>query len=98
MFRPRDLSIVMRMHIDEARCDDKTLRIYLLGTPCSNLAEFDNAVTSNGDVSEDRRTSCSVDNCTPADHDARILTHGRFLLVDTTLMYVSVACIGLQSR
>ena len=93
MFRPRDLRIVMRVHIDEARRDDKTPRIYLFGSPFGNLAEFDNAITNHGDISDDRRTSCSVNNGAAADHYARILTHGRLLLVDGTLSVCSVARI-----
>src|SRR5690348_13989461 len=74
MFRPCDLRVVMRVQIDEARHDDKTSRIDLLGTPFRNLADFYNAIASNGDISDDRRTSRSVDNGAAANHDARILT------------------------
>src|SRR5689334_7070609 len=92
MFCPRDLRVVMRVQIDEAGRNDKTPRINLFGTPFRNLAEFYNAIASNGDISDDRRTPRSVDNGAAANHDARILTHGQFLLVDGTLMSVSLAC------
>src|SRR5690606_5686174 len=77
---PSDLTVIMRMHIDEAGRHDLALRIDFLTAGTGNLADSGDGAPVYGDIRLDGFAARAVINGAAPDNDV-MLAHGCFLPV-----------------
>ena len=69
---PTDLTVIVRMNVNEARCDEFAVCIDFFECFADDaIRNFHNDPARNGNVSNMRWCACAINNCAPANDDVK---------------------------
>ena len=76
---PRHLPVIVRVDVDEARCDREPPGVDFLAPGAGNAADLGDAAILHGDVGLARRAARTVEHRAAAHHQVELGCHGTLL-------------------